>query len=524
MNSTPVTPAVACSVQLSQSSTEVSKICAYRDRETAGGRTVSSVQGEWRPDPTGRHEYRYWDGVRDTEHVADGGVVSIDSELPSQPLSIPGERVEEGSPATDNRRSSIEVGFGQVARQNRWTVAFRSLLLIPQAVVLFVLELAASVVVIIGWFAALVLGRLPRGIASFLTRVLQYYTRLVAYAYLLFDAYPPFKLSEANYPATVELRPTKLNRLAVLFRLVLMIPTVIVNQLATLGVAVASFIIWLIVLIAGRMPRALSEAVAAIVRYQTRLYGYIVMVTSTYPGGLFGDKLPAADPAVAVAPLATTTAAAGPLLATHTPIMTAGAPDTSIASEPVLAPIAQAAPDAAMQQTFAPPSDQAPRAMLLVLSRAAKRLVWLFLVLGLIGSVAYGFLFARAVADARASIALHNKVVDDYNQLNAAALTFQSDETSCVTSTSRLTCAKAGYGRLAAAFTKFDNQLAAINVPASAQADLAALRATTAHGAALATQLSHATDANTFAQSSLQFASAISNLDPQVQQLVNDLP
>jgi hypothetical protein len=487
---------------------------------------VSSVQGEWRPDPTGRHQYRYWDGVRDTEHVADGGVVSIDSELASQPLSIPGERVAVDSPATDNRRSSIEVGFGPVARQNRWTVAFRSLLLIPQAVVLLVLELAAAVVVIVGWFSALVLGRLPRGIASFLTRVLQYYTRLVAYAYLLFDAYPPFKLSEANYPATVELRPTKLNRLAVLFRLVLMIPAVIVNQLATLGVAVASFIIWLIVLIAGRMPRALSEAVAAIVRYQTRLYGYIVMVTSTYPGGLFGDKLPTADPAVAVGPLATTTAAAGPLLATHTPIMAkaAVAPDTSIATEPVLAAMAPAAPDAAMQPTFAPPAEQSSRVMWLVLSRAAKRLVWLFLVLGLIGSVAYGLLFARAVSDARASIALHNKVVDDYNQLTAAALTFQSDETSCATSTSRLTCAKAGYGRLAAAFTKFDNQLATINVPTSAQADLAALRATTSHGAALATQLSHATDSNTLAQNSLQFASAISNLDPQVQQLVNDLP
>lgn len=33
---------------------------------------------EWYPDPTGRHEHRYWDGQRWTEHVADGGVQLAD--------------------------------------------------------------------------------------------------------------------------------------------------------------------------------------------------------------------------------------------------------------------------------------------------------------------------------------------------------------------------------------------------------------------------------------------------------------
>ena len=34
--------------------------------------------GEWRPDPSGRHEFRYWDGEKLTEFVADGGVGSTD--------------------------------------------------------------------------------------------------------------------------------------------------------------------------------------------------------------------------------------------------------------------------------------------------------------------------------------------------------------------------------------------------------------------------------------------------------------
>ena len=32
----------------------------------------------WLPDPTKRHQYRYWDGSAWTEHVADNGVQSVD--------------------------------------------------------------------------------------------------------------------------------------------------------------------------------------------------------------------------------------------------------------------------------------------------------------------------------------------------------------------------------------------------------------------------------------------------------------
>ena len=43
----------------------------------------------WHPDPTGRHELRYWDGSQWTEHVSDGGVVS------SSPLQPPAEPQQE---------------------------------------------------------------------------------------------------------------------------------------------------------------------------------------------------------------------------------------------------------------------------------------------------------------------------------------------------------------------------------------------------------------------------------------------
>ena len=65
----------------------------------------------------------------------------------------------------------ILVAFAEPAQQNRLTVLVRIILAIPHLVVLWALGIAAEVVVIICWFAALFLGRLPEGLAGFLTGV-----------------------------------------------------------------------------------------------------------------------------------------------------------------------------------------------------------------------------------------------------------------------------------------------------------------------------------------------------------------
>jgi hypothetical protein len=42
-----------------------------------GGRVDTTPPG-WHPDPYGRHEFRWWDGTRWTEHVSDRGAMSVD--------------------------------------------------------------------------------------------------------------------------------------------------------------------------------------------------------------------------------------------------------------------------------------------------------------------------------------------------------------------------------------------------------------------------------------------------------------
>lgn len=48
--------------------------------------TGSIAPAGWHPDPSGRHDHRYWDGTTWTEHVADGGRRGIDwQDLPPRP-------------------------------------------------------------------------------------------------------------------------------------------------------------------------------------------------------------------------------------------------------------------------------------------------------------------------------------------------------------------------------------------------------------------------------------------------------
>lgn len=76
--------------------------------------------------------------------------------------------------------------------RNRLTIFFRLIMLIPQFIVLIFVSIAAAVVMFIGFFAVIILGRWPSGLNDFLIGFLRWTTRVNAYCYLLTDEYPPF--------------------------------------------------------------------------------------------------------------------------------------------------------------------------------------------------------------------------------------------------------------------------------------------------------------------------------------------
>lgn len=76
--------------------------------------------------------------------------------------------------------------------RRRVTVAFRAVLVIPQLVVLYFVNLAAFVALIIGWFAVLFAGRWPDGLRSFVIGWMRWTARVNGYWSLVVDEYPPF--------------------------------------------------------------------------------------------------------------------------------------------------------------------------------------------------------------------------------------------------------------------------------------------------------------------------------------------
>jgi hypothetical protein len=180
-----------------------------------------------------------------------------------------------------------------ITKASRVRVAFRFILVIPHIIALLFVGIAFVVVGVVSWFTALFIGRLPDGMHGFQSGVIRYMTRVFAYLGLLTDRYPPFGLSpDPAYAVEYQTTHEKLNRLAVFFRFILAIPAYIVQYVLGIGLYVFTFIAWFVVLILGRMPESLFDALAGAHRYNARYNSYFWLVTPAYPGGLFDDGQP----------------------------------------------------------------------------------------------------------------------------------------------------------------------------------------------------------------------------------------
>lgn len=84
---------------------------------------------------------------------------------------------------------------------NRWLPLVKWLLLIPQVIVLFFLQIASFFVAVVAFFAVLFTGRFPQGMRNFLVGVTRWHVRVGAYALFLVDPYPPFSLQPSTGPS-----------------------------------------------------------------------------------------------------------------------------------------------------------------------------------------------------------------------------------------------------------------------------------------------------------------------------------
>ena len=105
----------------------------------------------------------------------------------------------------------------------------------------------------------------------------------LAYLMLLQDAYPPF--GDDAYPASLTFVEPEgpRRRLSVGFRLILIIPQLIVVGLLTIAWWVTSFVAWLAILVTGHYPEGLYQFGVGVLRWFIRVEAYLLLLVDEYP-------------------------------------------------------------------------------------------------------------------------------------------------------------------------------------------------------------------------------------------------
>ena len=136
---------------------------------------------------------------------------------------------------------------------------------------------------LIAWFAILFTGRYPRGLRDLVAMYLRWRVRVVAYAALLRDEYPPF--GDGEYPAAIELRQPDgpRDRLTVGLRPILVIPQLIAIWAIGIAWAVTTIIAWFAILVTRRYPRGLYSFSVGAFRWTTRVEAYLLLLHDEYP-------------------------------------------------------------------------------------------------------------------------------------------------------------------------------------------------------------------------------------------------
>lgn len=206
------------------------------------------------------------------------------------------------------RRLSVRLIVSDDLQRSRGTVFFRLWFALPHLLWLSLWSIAAFFTVIANWIAALIEGASAEPMHGFLARYVRYATHVYAYLYLAAEPLPAFD-GRPGYPVDLEVDPpARQNRWTVGFRLILVVPALILiatmtnsgldqsSGLATgIGLlTVVAFLGWFYALARGRMARGLRDAAAWVISYAAQVWSYLLILT---------DRYPSIDPEGAIGPL-----------------------------------------------------------------------------------------------------------------------------------------------------------------------------------------------------------------------------
>jgi len=172
-----------------------------------------------------------------------------------------------------------------------WRPLVQWILAIPHFLILYGLRVLSEAIAFISWFAIVFTGSLPEGLANIQMMYTRYEIRTYTYVAFMREEYPPFNFATTasdggEDPRTrVDFAPTLTdrNRLTVAFRIILVIPHVIVLAFLGIAAAIVTLIAFFAVLFTGRWPEGMRSFVLDVLGWYLRVATYFLLLTDEYP-------------------------------------------------------------------------------------------------------------------------------------------------------------------------------------------------------------------------------------------------
>jgi hypothetical protein len=211
----------------------------------------------------------------------------------------------------------IDLDLPPLAPQKRWKTFFRIFLAIPALLLASALGggfntsfssrggstrytaagsrgALSATCAILGWFASLARGRMPKGLRDASAYGIGYGAQAASYLLLLTDRYPDADptamLAGVDRPPEHVVRlvgdadDLRFSRVTVFFRLPLAVPHLVWLLLWGIATFVAVIVNWFVTLFRGRPARRLHAFVSRYVRYQLHVYSFLYLVANPFPG------------------------------------------------------------------------------------------------------------------------------------------------------------------------------------------------------------------------------------------------
>jgi len=147
---------------------------------------------------------------------------------------------------------------------------------------------------ILGWFAILARGRMPKGLRDASAYGIGYGAQALAYLLLVTDRYPDADptamLHDVDRPPEHVVRlvgnadDLRFSRLTVFFRLLLAVPHIVWLLLWGIATFFAVIANWFVTLFRGTPAGGLHAFITRYVRYQLHVYAFLFLVANPFPG------------------------------------------------------------------------------------------------------------------------------------------------------------------------------------------------------------------------------------------------